>query len=294
MRCTTYFLFLCLLSCTNRQQPVTTIVSRCYKLKDITQTKHAAQPGEWRDSYTEVHEPLQAYLRREPTAATAQRHTLYVVQLGTFDEKGKQILHAAKAYLQAFYQIPVAELPPVSIKTIPAIYTRQNTYGLQLQTVPVLDSLLPSLLPGDAFALIAFATCDLYPDENWNFVFGQASLERRVGVWSLARLGDYNKDSHMFNICLRRTIHVAAHETGHMFGIRHCVQNECCMNGSNSLAESDGQPLWLCWECLAKVCYNRRIYPETQVQSLLDFHKKFTHDKEALQYYSKAAQLLKQ
>jgi archaemetzincin len=30
---------------------------------------------------------------------------------------------------------------------------------------------------------------DLYPEPSWNFVFGQASLNERVGVYSFARYG---------------------------------------------------------------------------------------------------------
>ena len=140
--------------------------------------------------------------------------------------------------------------------------------------------------------MIAFTTQDLFPDEKWNFVFGQASLQRRVGLWSLARLGDYNKDAATFALCLNRTLKIAAHETGHIFGITHCVKYECCMNGGNSLSESDEQPSWLCWECLAKICWNRKIQPEQHLKALLDFNKNITHDTLQQKYYSKALQLL--
>ena len=38
--------------------------------------------------------------------------------------------------------------------------------------------------------MISFTSTDLWPGEDWNFVFGQASFEKPVGVWSLHRLGD--------------------------------------------------------------------------------------------------------
>lgn len=38
-----------------------------------------------------------------------------------------------------------------------------------------------------------------------------------------------------------------------MFGMQHCVHYHCVVNGSNSLAESDSQPLHLCPVCLRKL-----------------------------------------
>jgi archaemetzincin len=45
---------------------------------------------------------------------------------------------------------------------------------------------------------------------------------------------------------LLRSMKVMSHETGHMFGITHCLHYECNMNGSNSLYETDSQPIHLC------------------------------------------------
>lgn len=291
-----YFNLICLFllfSCHQQTNPDdnTTI---CQKLKPLTQTKHAIQAGEWRASFSETHEPLQTYISRNPTRATSIRNKLYVVKIGAFDKRGTEILENAKLYLKAFYQIEVQELPVITTDAIPEKYTRPNTYGLQLQTPFIIDSLLPKLLPDSAFALIAFTKYDLYPSNDWNYVFGIASLEKRVGVWSLARFGDYNQDSVSFHLALQRTLKVASHETGHLFGIKHCVQNECCMNGGISLEESDQQPLWLCWECTAKVCWNRNIFPDAQIQALLNFHKSITKSQPTIQYYQQALHLLQQ
>jgi archaemetzincin len=90
---------------------------------------------------------------------------------------------------------------------------------------------------------------DLYPNPSWNFVFGEASLRERVGVYSFARYaptfyggaqeGDYQK------LLLWRSAKVLTHETAHMFGLAHCVYFKCVMNGSNHLQEIDARPLHL-------------------------------------------------
>ncbi|MGE5192634.1 MAG: Zn-dependent protease, partial [Deltaproteobacteria bacterium] len=63
----------------------------------------------------------------------------------------------------------------------------------------------------------------LKPGEGWNFVFGQASLSDRVGVWSIYRFGNPEKSADDYKLCLRRTLATAVHETGHMLGIKHCT-----------------------------------------------------------------------
>jgi archaemetzincin len=54
-------------------------------------------------------------------------------------------------------------------------------------------------------------------------------------------------------LVLRRSCKVLAHESGHMFGIEHCVWYQCLMNGSSHLAEADARPLHLCLVDLRKL-----------------------------------------
>src|SRR5690606_22427518 len=103
----------------------------------------------------------------------------------------------------------------------------------------VIDRLLAPRLPPDAAAYVSFTASDLWPGDGWNFVFGQASLRDRVGVWSVARYGDPAGGAAAFRQVLRRTLKVAVHETGHMFSMRHCTAYQCVMNGVNNQDESD-------------------------------------------------------
>ena len=112
----------------------------------------------------------------------------------------------------------------------------------------------------DAFCILAITMEDLYPEPAWNFVFGQASLRDRVGVYSFARYDPafYRelRAPGYDTLLLRRSCKVLAHETGHMFGLAHCTFFNCLMNGSNHLAESDRRPLHLCPVCLHKLQWN--------------------------------------
>ena len=128
-----------------------------------------------------------------------------------------------------------------------------------------------SHLPADAAAYIAFTASDLWPGAGWNFVFGQASLRERVGVWSIHRNGDPAESEASFRLCLLRTMKTAVHETGHIFSMRHCTAYECCMCGSNHRAESDRRPVLLCPECMAKVCWATRTDPIARYEKLAEF-----------------------
>src|SRR5204863_2559698 len=105
---------------------------------------------------------------------------------------------------------------------------RQNpqTHQTQLLTTGIL-ALLQRQLPNDAYAMLGITMTDLYPDPAWNFVFGQASLRERVGIYSFARydprfFGTLAPDDGQ-QLMLRRSCKVLAHETEHMFGIAHCT-----------------------------------------------------------------------
>jgi archaemetzincin len=137
--------------------------------------------------------------------------------------------------------------------------TNSMTGRRQVLTTDVLHW-LKGKLPGDGFCLLAITMEDLYPEASWNFVFGQASLDERVGVYSFARYdptfyGEPQGKDHRA-LLLQRSIKVLTHETGQMFGLTHCVYFNCVMNGSNHLQESDRRPLHLCPVCLRKLHFS--------------------------------------
>jgi archaemetzincin len=92
-----------------------------------------------------------------------------------------------------------------------------------------------------------------------------------VGVWSIYRNGDPDAGREGFRLCLLRTLKTAAHELGHMFSIPHCTLYECGMCGSNSREEADRRPLWLCPECMAKVCWATEADPVERYKKLSEF-----------------------
>jgi archaemetzincin len=242
---------------------------------------------DWLGSHNEPGQTFEEYLDSEPTKPTKERQKIYVLPLGTFTPQQTKIIEVTAAYLEAFYDLQVETMP---LRTLPQVLektdTRYNAFmrTRQVRTGYVMDAILKPLLPTDAAALIAFTNEDLYPDDSMNYVFGQASLENRVGVWSLARLDD-NADYDKF---LRRTLKIAAHETGHMFSMRHCTKYECVMSGTNHLVETDRRPIDACPECTAKICWLSDIAAAERYKKLAELCSKNGLTAEANDFNAKA------
>jgi archaemetzincin len=143
------------------------------------------------------------------------------------------------------------------------------------------DVLLPRL-PSDAVCYLGITMADLYPAPSWNFVFGEASFNRRVGVYSLVRYtnrfwGRPETDASK-RLFLQRSFKVLAHETGHMFSIAHCTANECLMNGSNSLDETDRGTIFLCPVCLHKLQFNLKLDVRRRYRQLREIYVRAGYD----------------
>lgn len=255
-------------------------IERLKKQRDaITQFYKPMQirDGDWLSSQHESGQTFEEYFASDPTLPTAERRTLYIQPIGNFTAEQKRVIAQAADFLHAFYNLPVKLLPDTPLGTVPKEKQRLIEFNdnRQILTDYFLSDVLPPLLPNDAAAFIAFTNFDLYPGDTWHFVFGQASLENRVGVWSLYRLSDltFEKDSAADRL-LTRTLKISAHEVGHMFGMRHCIKYECLMSGTNHLAETDRRPLDNCPECMAKLSWAMNYDAAQRYKNLAAFWKK--------------------
>ena len=233
-------------------------------------------PGDWLESHEEPGQTFEEYIRIRPVTPNGTRSVIYLLPLGKFDEHQQAVLDLTGEYLSICYQRRVAFLDAVPLSDIPDKARREHPqWGMpQILSTYVLNDLLPPRLPKDGAALIALTSSDLWPGEGWNFVFGQASLRQRVGVWSIYRNGDPSLDDEEFQLCLRRTLKTASHELGHMFSMRHCTKYECNMCGSNNRQESDSRPLVNCSECMTKICWATGSDPVVRYEAIAKFLKK--------------------
>jgi archaemetzincin len=252
------------------------------------------QPGDWLAVHPERGQSYEEYVRGRPVKPNRKRRIIYVRPLGDFDPAQRKIVEQTAQLLGIYFDLPVTvqESLPLSLIPAKARRTRLGYDDPQLLTTYVLHDVLRPRLPDDAAVSIAFTTSDLWPGGNWNFVFGQASLRDRVGVWSIYRNGNPSASEEAFRLCLLRTIKTATHETGHMFSMMHCTLYECNMCGSNHRAESDRRPLALCPHCLAKLSHATGADLETRFEKLIAFCRA-TGLEEQQQFYEKSLAALR-
>jgi len=239
---------------------------------------------DWLGQHEEPGQTFDQYLASRPNIPGSVRKKLYILPIGEFEKGIAPDLEKLKSYTAAYYHpLKVEMLPVISDAAVPA-KERTNQRKKQWKSTDILDW-LPKKLPSDGYAMIAVTMTDLYPDEAWNFVFGQASLRERVGIFSFARYhpkwsgGEANAGTE--KLVLRRATKILTHEMGHMFGIRHCIHYECNMNGANHLEEADATPMNLCPVCLRKLYYAVRFNPVERYGEMLRFYTANGFEEEA-------------
>ncbi len=270
------------------------------KLRPLHNELGPIQPGDWLESHPERGQTFKEYLAIKPVTVRGKRNTLYIQPLGEFSNAQRKIVTLTADFMGRYFSLPVKIKEDMPLSVIPAEARRFHPTWTdskgdrikQILSTYVLDKVLYPRLPDDAAAYIAFTSSDLWPGRGWNFVFGQASLVNRVGVWSIYRFGNPAVSEDTFKLALLRTMKVSTHETGHMFSILHCIAYECNMCGSNNMAEADRQPLWLCPECMAKVCWATETDPVTRYRKLAEFCKEHGFKAEQ-EFYEKSFKALK-
>lgn len=69
------------------------------------------------------------------------------------------------------------------------IKRRKNYYGNQYLAQDIL-AYMEKRVPKDAYCVMGITLNDIYPGENWNFVYGWAKYKARVGIFSFLRWDD--------------------------------------------------------------------------------------------------------
>lgn len=255
-----------------------------------------AKSGEWLELNKEKGQTFTEYWNKnsniKPTQPTEERTKIYLQLYGDFDETQLRLMDSVERFLSIFYELPIERLEQKSLDSTSldtANWRLHKRNGFQVKTGFILDSLEKNL-PADGVMLVSFTTNDLYPSQKWSFVFGQARLHNRVGVWSMARFGDanlINKDTDAFNLALQRTCKTAAHEIGHIFSLQHCTFYRCAMQGANHLTELDGHPSYFCPVCDAKIISNLSLSLSKRYENLAAFWKN-QQQLETSNYYKKS------
>lgn len=225
-------------------------------------------PGDWLHSFREPGQTLWEYAASRPNRKIPGRETLHLLPFTDLDPVQRRQVPLIREHTALFFDTPVVTLParPVSRSWLDR---RREQHDADL-----IVSDLARRVPDESLGLFGLMGSDLF-GLGLNFVFGEALLEERAGIYSLRR---YGRASPML---LRRALKLSAHEIGHMFGLKHCVFYECVMNGVNSLVEMDRSPLHLCPVCLAKLQWNLRFDAPRRYRRLAAFYRRVGLEGEA-------------
>lgn len=231
------------------------------------------KPGDWLYSFPEPGQTVEEYFGGGPNAVTSTRHVIYLQPLGEFDESAPDLSVLAE-YLELYFGLPTRILPGLDVDGAVTERRAWSTEERQWLTTDLLQIIFERR-PDDAYAVLGVTMTDLYPAEDWAFVFGQARFREQVAVHSFARYrpsseADLTADERERRF-LRRVLKVSTHELGHVFGIRHCTHFRCNMNGANNLAEGDASPLYVCPVDLRKLQTNVGFHPTERYAKLAEF-----------------------
>jgi archaemetzincin len=197
--------------------------------------------------YEEKEQSYANYVTQKIVCPNDTLNKIYILPFGKFSDLEMKLIKNTSYYIGLYFKLEVEILEPISDTIVPETARRINFGKEQLKTGYIFDSILKPRFPKDAICLLAITNKDLYPNDNYNFVFGQAHFIKRVGVSSYNRFIEGVLDSTNYPICFGRIIKTSTHEIGHMFSLKHCTSYDCLLN------QADNRPSWLCPECLAKL-----------------------------------------
>jgi archaemetzincin len=223
--------------------------------RSVFEPMPAPGPGDWLAEHEEPGQDVAQFLAGEPNRPAPPRDTIVIQPIGTGDVFEGMLPGAEEIvdYVGRFFGLNTELRPPITIDA-KQLGQRHHQGHLQWNATDINEA-LRDRLPANAYCCLGVTKVDLFPDPEWNFVFGQANLTERVGVFSLARYDDafFGLPPTKPELVRRRGLGIVAHEVGHMFGIQHCVHHRCAMNGANNQSEADRCPMHLCALCLRKL-----------------------------------------
>lgn len=166
---------------------------------------------------------------------------IYVVALGEVD---KEALKVTETALWQSFGFETRRLP-----ALPEPMYAFDRQRQQYSSVLILRDIV-ARIPADAARLLAVTERDLFIP-MLSFVFGQAQVDGRVAVVSLARLQqEFHGLPANHQLLLSRAVKEVVHEVGHTFGLTHCVDPSCPMSLSNAVRQVDQKGEELCRNCL--------------------------------------------
>lgn len=244
-----------------------------------------ARKGDWLSEHAEKGQSVAQFQNSIFKAAPhATYNTIAMVIIG--EGLSAEQTAALRDYVQAFYQLDVCIVGPVPLAEIPDLRTRINadTQQRQLFAKPCMEFAAKRVssdrdLSRRVVATIGVTMEDITNRDDWNFVYGLAAMTEGVGVFSLHRFApSFNGErcataADEDRLVVERACKVVCHELGHLFGLKHCINRTCLMNGANHVGELQRQPLIECPFCTEKLLMSFAPYWGNMAKRYLDMER---------------------
>ena len=198
-----YFILLLTALCSCSSEPDTEIRNAqdlALSLKSYQEKLPKANKGEWRYTRKEESQSIEEYITNTPVQADSLRTRLYLQLLDFPISQQGQLIYQLEIYLSEFFQVELVVVNDTStLNQISSIAKRVYFDKHQLHSKHIIYHHLEPNLPGDAIGVMGLTIEDLFPDPEWDFVFGQTSLHHRAGITSTNMLQS-NSDSTFLRI----------------------------------------------------------------------------------------------
>lgn len=250
------------------------------------------EKGDWQYSNQENGQMVSQYMNCKYMPVNQDKNIIYLVNLSIDNSYLDQSqIGIMTEYIKIYFQLSVIWLDPIDINNIEC-NIRINDGIKQYCTKDILVNLIDISLE-DAYCILAITTEDLYPSKRYNYVFGESSLDKRVGVFSVKRLSsefmlslfqDKDTDDPEFinfldlvekDTLLNRSLKLISHEILHMFDMGHCISYNCVLCGINNLFELDRWTYTMCPICISKFYIVSQFDVKKREEELIDFYQKY-------------------
>ena len=267
-------------------------------LVDINKYDSIPKPTkyDWLYNVRERGQTIDEYINYRYTKPDSIRKKIYILPI-TSENDIELNYDKIIRYVSIFFQMDTILMKEIDIKSISEKYREQDFFKhKQYLTGDIMKNLL-KIIPNDAFCMLGVTNVDLYPDDNYSFVFGVASYHQRVGISSILRFSEsfyknlskddmdeynkiYNKEYNSdfiqeqnMDTMLNRTTKIITHEILHMFSMEHCIYYNCLMCGINGMIELDRWSHSLCCICIQKLYIATNFDIKKRQTELVEYYK---------------------